>query len=470
MPEEVYHQAFSARLDALAAIHARDHAAAEKAAEILLGLGKIYGRNSPGADLVGFAVALSCVALHWKWREAVRDAEPDSIRFLKAAQLQAVEHLQSANENSFDQIVSELVEVETTQALAEVETKLVSTPMPFSIKTPDKGFRFPEQTGKKVHQKKTEIAFVKFEINGDPAKTIDSLAPNFAHDMVLHLRVRNWPEDADRLIVEPVSAEPVDCYELPKFVLERPKDPTGNIIFEKRGRLILKFAQPLGARPLEFKYRAVFDPKQAGFIDLLGHRTLKLESLDPSGTALSGYPGLDSKILEIRKTLMRIPGIPESDIVACMLLLSSLANMAGQALQSSLFATGTTESQFQTEMVKHLRSNPNIGSQLEEHPHSGGGVVDLSYRQIRLELKVDSDSALTEHKISKFCDQTAHYVVTSGKRIGILCILDASKRTGPPKPAESLLSVTIKHESHATVPIVVLVIQGGLARPSDLSR
>ena len=472
MPNEVYHQSFSARLEALSAIAVRNPGQAEKCAKEMRLLSTIYGRYSPGAELESYSVALSCLALLWRWAEAIRSAEPDADRYQKASRLKAKEFLQLNTKGdgaAFDAIIVDIQTAREPEDVLEIESKLASTPLPFSVTYPDKGFQVKgaERTSR---PKNPEVAFVKFEINGDSAKTIDTLAPNVAHDMALDLRVSNWPSTAERLIVEPVSLEPSDCYELPKFVIEKPKEPSSPITFGHVGRLILKIGQPLGAKPFEFKYRAVFDPPSSGFVDLLGHRTFKLESVDPSGMALTGYASIDAKLIDIRRQLKTVPGLLDADIISAMTLLSGLGNLAGQALQSAWFPADTKEAAFQDDVLKHLRRRGDIGSELEEHPHTGGGIADLSFRQIRLELKADTEKSPTPKSLSKDADQTAHYVVTTGKKVGVLCVLDSCAKIEPPAPAESLFSVQIKHLESGGVPIVTIIIQGGLPKPSSLSR
>ncbi|MDH5560596.1 MAG: hypothetical protein OEY59_07035 [Deltaproteobacteria bacterium] len=470
---DIFRQCYSDRLKALKAISERDVDALESSADEFTLNASIYGRNMPGAELEGFAEALRCLALQIKWLNAIRKAEPESDRFQNAAKLRANEYqdlIANRDNTVFDEIVLEVGAVKTPEDLEIVEKRLSSTPLPFSTKAPKNSPMVRAAGESQKERKRPEIAFVRFDINGKPAKTLDTLAPNVAHDMLLHLRVSNWPENAERLLVEPVSAEPPDCYMLPKFEIHPPDNLAGPITFEHEGRLILKLVQPIGAKPFEFKYRAIFDPGDTGYIDLIGHRTLKLESLDPTGRALSGYENIDKKILEIRHTLKSIPGLPDSDLIIITRLLSGVGSIAGQALQDAVFPKGMKEKEFQKEALKMLRARPDIGTDLDEHPAAGGGFTDLSLDKIRLELKAESDYKPTEEQLSKYADQTAQYVVSSGKRVGILCVLDSRAKKSPPVPADSLFTIQEKGMGTDTVMIVTVIIQGGLALPSDLSR
>ena len=475
MPDDVFHQAFSERLKALSALAARDVGALEDSAKQLELLGSTYGNFSPGRDIAAFSKALNCLALQWRWLEAVRSAEPDADRFKRAAKMQADDHFKSntrTKSEGFDELIKNVGDAKDTEHIADVEKRLASTSMPFAVSIPEGGIRLGGQKRvKKVEPpKKPEIAFVKFDINGVPAKTLGTLAPQIAHDMTLHLRVSNWPKSAERLVIEPVSIEDLDCYELPSFVIDKPANNQAVTVFERTGRLVLKLAHAIGARPFEFKYRAFFDPRSSGQVDLHGHRTLRLESLDPSGKMLTGYASIDTKLLEIRRHLKTLPGLPDSDVGAAMTLLSAIGNVAGQAVQDKLFPANMLEEPFQAKLKQLLRARPEIGSALEEHPVSGGGPADLSFEQIRLELKAEPKHSPTEHRLSKYADQTAQYAVSVSKRIGVLCVLDSRQMTEPPVPPESLFSIITKHPESGGVAIVTVIIQGGLLRPSDLSR
>ena len=70
----------------------------------------------------------------------------------------------------------------------------------------------------------------------------------------------------------------------------------------------------------------------------------------------------------------------------------------------------------------------------------------------------------------RFVDQTLSYVVATGKRLGILCVLDCSPKQQAPFPAEEGIGVLLRQTNDQTVCIVAVLIQGNLARPSALSR
>lgn len=473
--EHPFHMSFSIRLLALRAIEQGDVETMQEAATKIKDISIMFGRNHPSAELRAFSHLLDCLAFAQLWINAVRDADVNSERFRNACHLRATEALKERAENeptTLDSVLSDIAEIKTPDSLNDLKRRIMKIPLPFGVWTDEHGINFSVKNTEGEIPKQIEIAFVKFEINGQPAKEIDTLSPNILHDIKIDIRVSHWPDSADQLIVTPVSMEPSDTYKLPTFVIDRPLEGDGNgpHAFNRTGRLLLKVPTAISTNPLEFKYRAVFEPSHSEQpLEILGHRTLRIESHDPSTHTFSGYAEIDSKLRELRNDLRMLPGLPHKDISFALEVCAGLGNLAGQALSDSLFPEGTKEKEFQTEAIKALRSRPSIGENLELHPQTGGGVTDLSFHRIRIELKAVPDGKI-ETEIDKFVEQTAQYVVSSGKRIGVLCVLDSTKKTAAPPPAESRLRIIKKQIGDRNVLIILLCVEGGLARPSDLSR
>ena len=132
-----------------------------------------------------------------------------------------------------------------------------------------------------------------------------------------------------------------------------------------------------------------------------------------------------------------------------------------------LFPAIISEAEFQALVRDELRRRPEIAAQLEEHPHAGGGTTDLSFLGIRLELKVVPDRTMDLEACQTFVEQAAAYAVGSGKRLALLAVLDVSSKTQAPFPAEEGLGILY---ANSGVPVLTILIQGGLAKPSQLSR
>jgi hypothetical protein len=106
--------------------------------------------------------------------------------------------------------------------------------------------------------------------------------------------------------------------------------------------------------------------------------TTRIEGIDVRQAAMTGYPGVDAKILKVRDHLRSEALINASDPSNLLTVLVPLASLAARALQDALFKEASGEGYFQSEVRNELRRVPAIASELEEHAHASGGITDLS--------------------------------------------------------------------------------------------
>jgi hypothetical protein len=190
--------------------------------------------------------------------------------------------------------------------------------------------------------------------------------------------------------------------------------------------------------------------------------------MDGTDRPITGYRGIDRRILEVRDVLRQRPLVTPEDVTNALTLLAALGSLAGQAVQDHLFPEPLNEGAFQAFIRSHLRRRPDIGSKLEEHPRAGAGTTDLSFERIRLELKSVNDRPLGLTDCQRYVGQSASYATGSDKRVGVLCVLDGSRKIEQPFPAED--GIGILKTGDDAVAVVTVLVQGNLARPSDLSR
>ena len=151
-------------------------------------------------------------------------------------------------------------------------------------------------------------------------------------------------------------------------------------------------------------------------------------------------------------------------------VLGPLANLVGAAVQDALYPTPIYEEAFETDVRQRLRTVPTIGAELEQQAHAGGGRTDLSFRGIRIELKSERKRRVLPENAAAYADQAVSYAVATGKRLAILCVLDCSPKKTAPLPIESCLLLQSRDNGGGPVHIVTLLVQGGLPKPSSLSR
>ncbi|WP_454740219.1 hypothetical protein [Cupriavidus necator] len=157
----------------------------------------------------------------------------------------------------------------------------------------------------------------------------------------------------------------------------------------------------------------------------------------------------------------------QSELLDLLTVLATLFNLAGSAVQDALFPDKRSEAQFQLDVRGALRRSPSIGIELDEHANAGGGITDLSFRGIPIELKVESLTLFALADGRRFASQAASYAVARGKKTAVLCVLDCSPKNGPPRDPSQLVGLETLENG---VQVCVLVIQGNLQKPSALSR
>jgi hypothetical protein len=467
---------FPSRIRAVRALLARPGSEAAKdladaASDVRASLARVHDEAAQ-ADWQGLAEALDIAAKLRSWHQAVRAGEADADRFLKAARLQLSEWL-TADAGYSQQLKSKLAGIDGEFGASDVIAMLESlarVPFPVGIFTEEEPRSPRWQPDGTQAKAELAIAFLEFRINGQEAAAIHRLAANTLHDLELTLRVSRWPEEAERLVLKPVSVEPEDLWELPEFNFTR---PSGGAPFtlEAHGRLAIRIPMALGARPLEFLYAAEFAPVGAEQpVAVAGQRSLRLDSSDASNHLVTGYPSLDEKLVELRDALRAEPRVPERETGIALRLAKPLANLVGQAVQDNIFSKSIDEATLERRVIEHLRRHPEIGVELEVQAHSGGGRTDLSLQQIRIELKVKNESRVTKEDLNRFALQAAAYAVSSDKTIAILCVLDGSEKTGPPIPMAEAVQVIPVQPGDRPIYVIAFLLQGNLARPSALSR
>jgi hypothetical protein len=481
----VLSRAFPARISAaealVQAVQTRTSNAAQlrEAASELDGAGPLYGRASTAAVYAAFAELLRTVAMLVEWRAAVLSAETDADRFLRGAKER---HRLWLTEYGAAESAARLVEasagVDTACSIDNVGSvcrSIACTPLPIGVFANEYLVsRLPSRKDQENEEKneppELAIAFLRFVIDGVPADETHFLTPGEAHDLEIEVRVSRWPDNADGLSLSPVTIEPKSNYDFPVFQFTRPAgDPPFRM--QQRGRAVLKAPQSLQARPFEFRYTASFSPVAAEQpVAVVGQRTLRIEGFDLGRAPITGYAGIDRKLLQVRDQLRTQPLITAADLDNVLKVLTPICSLAGRALQDALFRRTCSEAHFQADVRNDLRRSPLIASELEEHPNAAGGITDLSFHGIRIELKFEAVNNLSVTDCERFADQTVSYVVGTGKRVGILCVLDNSPKQSPPFPAEEGIEVLMRPTQSSEVCIVTILIQGNLARPSDLSR
>lgn len=487
-----FREVFSARVQALGLIDNSLHSETSLSADIrlmgerLVEASRVFELGDTGRlyEIFGKLVVVYSRFVDWKF--AIKTAEPDADRYRRSAELLLSEIPGEGTDRARDAlsaIISAERSVMAVSDLAAVRDAFSNTPLEISFDAPgskeQRELEIAEAksvlVGPKKHQtsskkQRTTVAFVSFEIDGLPAGSLNYLEPKVAHDLTLELRVTHWPEGAEKLRLMPISVEDTTSHDLPEFSFSKP-DGEGPHSLKKTGRAILNVAHSIGSRPYEFKYAAEFEPdKSIRDVEVIGHRTLRIEGVNHDTNPVSGFPNVDRKLVGIRDRLRTFPGLPGEDIANLVKVAAALGNYAAQSLRTGGLPVGTQEREFQERTAEALRLFPAIGSDLEEHPQSGGGITDLSYKGLAIELKAEPNEFVTQESCKKFFDQAVAYAVGYGKKAAIVSVLDSSRKTTPVGAAEDDIELHVHQAQGTTIALIAIIVRCGLAKPSSFSN
>jgi hypothetical protein len=434
-----------------------------------------FGDAPSSAIYSALADLVEMVSLLLDWRAAVLGAAVDAQRFVSAAKERAAVWNESYKyETALEGlrgVVNEIANIKAIAEVAAVAVHLAVVPLPIGL------YSMPRrETGQVTNPLEEQrnaatltVAFLKFTIDGRPVEEVHYVSPRETHDLDVEVRVSRWPAGATALVLEPISIEPSGTYQLPTFSISAPMGH-GPFRLRQNGRAVLVVPQHFSARPFEFKYIAHFVPTGSEQpVETAGQRTLLLEGIDLSRHLLTGYANLDRKLMTIRDHLRTSLAIGQQELADALTLVAPLANLAGQGRHDNRFKSIISEPQFQAEVRGFLRTQANIGADLDEHPHAAGGITDLSYKGIRLELKVEDKQSITLQHCDRYLPQTASYVAANRKRLGVLCVLDCSVKKRPAFPAEDGIGILVHELSETAIFVITILIQGNLALPSSLS-
>lgn len=439
-----------------------------------------FGQGNVEDQYRAYHTAIAIFVLLAEWKHALRNAEPDAQRFLISAKLRASEvdkSLSFVADERLDMFLNQVEALKSVDELTAIQDQLKRWTLPLLlfanlIDRRFAGLRFPGFNGSSEEAEKLEttVAFLKFDIDGEPAKHWNYLKPGTSYDLTIEVRVSNWPKSASVLSLTPVTIDIREQDWLPSFRFEKPEGE-GPFILTGTRRAILEVAHSFGSRPYEFLYAAEFDDASGcRDVAIVGHRRLLLEGTDVVLNPLTGFSNVDRHLLSIRNKLRTFPGLHSDDVANTMIILGGLGNIAAQALKGGLFEAGTSEAQFQYKATEMLRNRSDIGEHLQGHPEAAGGITDLTFRDIPIELKVENNKVLFPKDFSKFFDQTAAYAIGLGKRIGVLSVLEASPKSAPVGVVEDDIEVFVHQTGQSPIAIVVVIVRGGFPKPSSYSR
>jgi hypothetical protein len=438
-------------------------------------------------------VASHCVevcASLCRWLDAVLDAVPGADRHLHAAVarvgiVRVLLKEPSASRNIVSRIEQWLDTIPGTSIdqVGAIVRSFCILPQPvfYSVEhDPFKKLRDPSATIE-AGRRKTAALVLKSLVLVDGVLIVRPhvIRSGTQYDLKIGIEIAEWPANVDLLDLDWVSSMDRANYSIAGGSIAH---VVGRKSYEVNGHLIVYRPQSSLSAPAVFKLRARFrshDLTVTHDCHVIGSSEVRVRAMDVSqSTALSTFPVVDLQIVEIMREIRRdFVFLPIDDVDDFQRCLVAVSRYASEVQQSGRFKGVKVDEvkDFQHDMLKQLRMT-ELGYEVKEGERVGGGVLDLKYRNIVIELKVEREIKDRSELRRKYIGQPAQYSA-SGMPLSVVCVLDVTEKDCP--PANVANNITLEtpelHGFESTdlkypARVAVVVVDANLRIPSSYSR
>jgi hypothetical protein len=208
---------------------------------------------------------------------------------------------------------------------------------------------------------------------------------------------------------------------------------------------------------------------------VIGYDQLILKVVDTASFPFpTGYDSLNKKAFEIASRIIQeLPTTDREELSNFLILLSAILNYQGYCYQHGIYKgrADVTEAEFRDTLIGHLSARENLSESVTKEGALAGGRVEINFRGIVAELKVEKIVADRVKLMETHEKQPTAYAAATGARLSILCILDLTPKKNAPAPAS--LNVFLREPPlHGFPPgdspsrVAVIFIDGNLPNPS----
>ena len=441
------------------------------------------------------ADALQIASQLCRWVAGVLETSSEAPKFLSSAQLRAAaleQRFQNGPPNLTVHRLSDWASaVESTsdpKSVPDLLRSLSLVPLPvfyFEVRDPNQSIR--EELGvseapsrSHLTSSPTEVPVVKmlFFLDRQPWLTPQAIKSGVQYDFGVQIGFSRWPGADWRLEVDYVAIADPRIYHITSFDISAETAP-GEI--RQHGHLIFYNPQSLLSESSVLKVRARFvssDGRRAVVPTIIGHTELRVRALSPeSYPVLRGYPMMDIQIPKIiEQVRSSLPDLRPSDLEDFVKVLVLLSRYAAMVAHTAVFKGRIVDEkrEFQQHLLQHLRMT-ELGEELREAETVGGGILDLRYRNVVIELKVEYRIKDRKSLREKYTSQPCQYTIASIP-LSIICILDMTEKEKVPGIVANDLSLESPpvHGYGSEPPpypskVAVVIIEGNLRSPSIYS-
>lgn len=320
---------------------------------------------------------------------------------------------------------------------------------------------------------------IQFTINNEPWANPQILQPERLYTIKGILSLNQWPVGFDTLILKPATTVENDWFSLSLPDIKRNNENEYKI----DGHILFKYPQhsfedSISIRLFGYFTNAIGDTEHP---TLIGYNQLITKVLDPNSFHFpTGFNSMNRTLSDIAISIEKeIPDIDKKEKDDFLNLLSGVLNYQGFCAQQGIYKQkdSITENEFRDNLIQHLIANPHIGEEISKESHIAGGRVEISYRGIIAELKVENTISDRDKLFEKYGKQPIAYSSGNAKQLSIICILDLTEKRNPPAPLQNNIRMLTPElhgfenkEPEYVAKLVMVIIDGNTQNPSDYSR
>lgn len=307
------------------------------------------------------------------------------------------------------------------------------------------------------------------------------LKSNILYPLVFQVRGLFWPDTAVRLQLDLLTTCPSGVFSISDFILNKPRCiKNGEYNGELDGNIIFRSGQSSLLDDLVFIVRGAFVNADGSIqeIPVIGHSKLCLRITNDDRTPLmTGNRSMDRHIEEIVTKLIKDHPKVRGELPGLLEMLQALTRLLTTYAQEAIYKgrNDVLEAEFQRTVLRDIRFI--LGQEVQEHPGQAGGITDIRYRGVIVELKVEKQNGDRKYIAKKYAPQSAQYAGVEARQVSVLLVLDLTSKDKPPGDIRNDIILT-DVETHGGVEnakefpskAFIFVINGNMKTPSTYSR
>lgn len=367
-----------------------------------------------------------------------------------------------------------------SRSLAQFLLSLPLPPLYWKVRQADQS-RFPIGNGDESTLPDPLLRLIT-TLDNAPLVSPRLVRPGVLYPLVFRLRGLHWPPDAERLRLQLITSCPEDEYSISHFELDRPASLNGpEFEAELKGHIRFVAAQSTLLEDLVFLVRAAFESSEGAFQDVpvIGHHELRLRVVDQaSHPFMSGNQSLDRHVEELLTQLVTASPAVADEMPALLPIVTTLTRLLGTYAQEGIYKgrQDVDEKEFHRTVLRDLRLM--LGpTDVTSHPNQAGGIPDIKYREVIIELKVEDEKGDRDYLCRKYTAQPAQYSGAAARQVSIVLVLDLTPKDQPIGDIRNdilITNVPTHGGDDADKPFpskaIVFVLNGNVRSPSDYSR